>query len=145
MMWSEVKHMLSRTLSSLSFQTWIEGTTATVEDDKVIVHCTNPLQKNWLKALYASYIEQAVEKVCGKRMIIQFEAPHELSDEQFMLIWNYMIALEKQTWNLEARVTKVERRMEEIEKEVAQLRERTEFLELLLAADEQPITKTYIH
>ncbi|OAO81553.1 hypothetical protein A0O32_1088 [Anoxybacillus flavithermus] len=62
------------------------------------------------------HIEQAIEKVYRKRMIIQLEAPHELSDEQFMRMWNYMIALEKQTWNLEARVTKVERQMEEIKK-----------------------------
>lgn len=78
-------------------------------------------------------------------MIIQLEAPHELSDEQFMRMWNYMIALEKQTWNLEARVTKVERQMEEIKKEVAQLQERTDFLERLLSAEEQPVSKTYIH
>ncbi|MBB5355368.1 chromosomal replication initiation ATPase DnaA [Anoxybacillus mongoliensis] len=144
-MWSEVKNVLSRMMSSLAFHTWIEGTTATMEDDKVVIHCTNPLQKNWLQTLYTSHIEQAIEKVCGKRLPIQFEAPYELSDEQFMRMWNYMIALEKQTWNLEARVTKVERRMEEIEKEMAQLRERTDFLERLLATDEQPVPKTYIH
>ncbi len=51
----------------------------------------------------------------------------------------------KQTWHLEARVTKVERQMEEIEKEVAQLRERTDFLERLLGTDEKPVQKTYIH
>ncbi|XWN51378.1 chromosomal replication initiation protein [Anoxybacillus flavithermus] len=144
-MWSEVKNVLSRTMSSLAFETWIEGTTATMEDDKVIIHCTNPLQKNWIQALYMPHIEQAIEKVYRKRMIIQLEAPHELSDEQFMLIWNYMIALEKQTWNLEARVTKVERQMEEIKKEVAQLQERTDFLERLLSVEEQPVSKTYIH
>ncbi|ACJ33686.1 DnaA N-terminal domain-containing protein [Anoxybacillus flavithermus] len=144
-MWSQVKNVLSRTMSSLAFETWIEGTTATTEDDKVIIHCTNPLQKNWIQALYMPHIEQAIAKVYGKQMTIQFEAPHELSDEQFMRMWNYMIALEKQTWNLEARVTKVERQMEEIKKEVAQLQERTDFLERLLSAEEQPVSKTYIH
>lgn len=144
-MWAEVKNVLSRMMSSLAFETWIEGTTATMEDDKVIIHCTNPLQKNWIQALYMPHIEQAIEKVYRKRMIIQLEAPHELSDEQFMRMWNYMIALEKQTWNLEARVTKVERQMEEIKKEVAQLQERTDFLERLLSAEEQPVSKTYIH
>ncbi|PIC05069.1 chromosomal replication initiation protein [Anoxybacillus flavithermus] len=144
-MWSEVKNVLSRTMSSLAFETWIEGTTATMEDDKVIIHCTNPLQKNWIQALYMPHIEQAIEKVYRKRMIIQLEAPYELSDEQFMRMWNYMIALEKQTWSLEARVTKVERQMEEIKKEVAQLQERTDFLERLLSAEEQPVSKTYIH
>ncbi|KIQ95549.1 Chromosomal replication initiator protein DnaA [Anoxybacillus thermarum] len=144
-MWSEVKQMLSRTMSSLAFETWIEGTTATMEDDTVTIHCTNPMQKNWIETLYMSHIERAIEKVCGKRMVVQLEAPHELSNEQFMRMWNYMITLEKQTWHLEARVTKVERQMEEIEKEVAQLRERTDFLERLLATDEKPVQKTYIH
>ncbi|MGG6431638.1 DnaA N-terminal domain-containing protein [Anoxybacillus sp. D401a] len=145
MMWSEIKQVLSRMMSSLAFETWIEGTTATMEEDTVTIHCTNPMQKSWIETLYMSYIEQAIEKVCGKRVVVKLEAPHELSNEQFMRMWNYMIAIEKQTWNLEARVTKVERRMEEIEKEVAQLRERTDFLERLLATDEKPVQKTYIH
>ncbi|WP_240483459.1 DnaA N-terminal domain-containing protein [Anoxybacillus gonensis] len=145
MMWSEVKQVLSRMMSSLAFETWIEGTTATMEEHTITIHCTNPMQKSWIETLYMSYIEQAIEKVCGKRMAVKLEAPHELSNEQFMRMWNYMITLEKQTWHLEARVTKVERQMEEIEKEVAQLRERTDFLERLLATDEQPIQKTYIH
>ncbi|AKS38484.1 chromosomal replication initiation protein [Anoxybacillus gonensis] len=144
-MWSEVKQVLSRMMSSLAFETWIEGTTATMEEHTITIHCTNPMQKSWIETLYMSYIEQAIEKVCGKRMAVKLEAPHELSNEQFMRMWNYMITLEKQTWHLEARVTKVERQMEEIEKEVAQLRERTDFLERLLATDEQPIQKTYIH
>ncbi|MCQ5365205.1 chromosomal replication initiation protein [Anoxybacillus salavatliensis] len=144
-MWSEVKQVLSRMMSSLAFETWIEGTTATMEEHTITIHCTNPMQKSWIETLYMSYIEQAIEKVCGKRMAVKLEAPHELSNEQFMRMWNYMITLEKQTWHLEARVTKVEQQMEEIEKEVAQLRERTDFLERLLATDEQPIQKTYIH
>lgn len=144
-MWSEVKQVLSRMMSSLAFETWIEGTTATMEEHTITIHCTNPMQKSWIETLYMSYIEQAIEKVCGKRMAVKLEAPHELSNEQFMRMWNYMITLEKQTWHLEARVTKVERQMEEIEKEVAQLRERTDFLERLLATDEQPVQKTYIH
>ncbi len=48
-MWSEVKQVLSRMMSSLAFETWIEGTTATMEEHTVTIHCTNPMQKVGLK------------------------------------------------------------------------------------------------
>ncbi|MEF3304859.1 helix-turn-helix domain-containing protein [Paenibacillus sp. GYB003] len=74
--WNHVKAILKTKITWPSYNTWIRGTKATVEDGLLVIHCGSPFQKDWLYRRYLKMILQALEHVTGLPDIkIGFRSP----------------------------------------------------------------------
>jgi chromosomal replication initiation ATPase DnaA len=115
--WDQVKEKIAAKISVPSFETWFKNTTATIDNDWVIIECTNEFQCEWLKARYSELIRQAVCQVLGKEMRIflavngEREQLEQQLEQQFqtpITIREYILSLEKRAGELEERVKRCE-------------------------------------
>jgi chromosomal replication initiation ATPase DnaA len=115
--WDQVKEKIAAKISVPSFETWFKNTTATIDNDWVIIECNNELQCDWIKARYSELIHQAIYQVLGKEMRIflavngereQLEQQLEQQLQTPITIREYILSLEKKTDELEERVKRCE-------------------------------------
>jgi chromosomal replication initiation ATPase DnaA len=115
--WDQVIEKIAAKISVPSFETWFQNTTATIDNDWVIIECPNELQCDWLKARYSELIRQAIYQVLGKemRIFLAVNGERERLEQQLeqklqtpITIREYILSLEKKTDELEERVKRCE-------------------------------------
>lgn len=64
--WSETLAVLRNDISKPSYDTWLKSTEAIIEDDRLVIVCNTPYQREWLYSRYSGRIVKALEQITGK-------------------------------------------------------------------------------
>lgn len=72
-LWDQVLSEIKSTISKPSYDTWIKGTFAKIDDDDtLIVFSNNDFQCDWLQERYKDMIFHAVKAIAGKTYDLEF-------------------------------------------------------------------------
>lgn len=80
--WSKVLNKISEKLSKPSFETWLSGTTAKINDDSINVQAANQFAADWLEARYKGLIVETIKELTGEMYEINFYCIDENSKER---------------------------------------------------------------
>ncbi|NNU85267.1 cytosolic protein [Geobacillus sp. BMUD] len=123
LLWEQVKAKLAQKLSGASFDAWFASTSATVDEDWLIIECVNEIQCEWLQIRYGELIGETVREVFGREMRIfvsvcgerqQIEKRLEQRHGVPMTFRQYMTRLEQQVDELERRIDHYARIIDEL-------------------------------
>lgn len=64
--WSETLALIRNDISKPSYDTWLKNTEAVIEDDRIVIVCNTPYQREWLYSRYSGRIVKALEQITGK-------------------------------------------------------------------------------
>lgn len=132
-LWSTVLGKISEKLSTPSFETWLLGTTAAIDDDVIIVKAKDKFTAEWLDTRYKELIFDTVRKVAGQTYEIEFivsnepfikELPSEPSSfpkTTYRSAYDELKTLIKDQSNL---IEKQQEKIEELEKRVHNLEQK---------------------
>lgn len=112
-LWEQVKTKLAQKLSGPSFDTWFASTSATVDDDWLIIECLNEIQCEWLQTRYGELISETVREVFGREMRIFVSVHGERQKIEERLEQRYGAPMTFRQY-----ITRLERQMEELERRI---------------------------
>lgn len=122
-LWRQVKAKLAQKLTDSSFEVWFRPTSATVEDDWLIIECTSEFQMQWIQATYGELVSQVVREVFGRdmRIFVSVHGERKKMEEQLeqrygapMTFRQYITRLERQMEELEQRIDHYARIIDEL-------------------------------
>jgi chromosomal replication initiation ATPase DnaA len=70
--WKAVLAEIAKELSDSSFETWFRPTSAILDGDTLKIYAPNHFSADWMEFRYKQNLSGAVERVLGKRPILQF-------------------------------------------------------------------------
>lgn len=70
--WKAVLDEIAKDLNAPSFETWFRPASAIVDGDTLKIFAPNQFSADWMELRYKQNLSDAVEKVLGKRLILQF-------------------------------------------------------------------------
>jgi chromosomal replication initiation ATPase DnaA len=71
-LWPQVLEILKLSTTKATFETWLQKTTARLEDDRLIVLAESNFAQDWLDNRLRESIERAVAQVAGQTVSIEF-------------------------------------------------------------------------
>lgn len=116
--WNRIKERLRDEISKHSFTTWIESTSADLDDDVLNIYCQNEFQRDWLEKQYKDLIFHTAKVITGETYELCFEVATRTSfissrGEQHNR--KLIDLLEKKVAILENTIKELEYRMDRLE------------------------------
>jgi chromosomal replication initiation ATPase DnaA len=71
--WNRIKEQLRDEMTKHSFLTWIENTSADVDDDVLIIYSENEFNRDWLERQYKDLIFHTAKGITGETYELSFE------------------------------------------------------------------------
>lgn len=112
--WNRIKERLRDEISKQSFMTWIESTSADIDDDVLIIYCENEFNRNWLERQYKDLIFHTAKGITGETYELSFEIASSnifTSTKDKQNDWEVIGSLEKKVASLETTIKELEHRL----------------------------------
>ncbi|HDX9628657.1 TPA: hypothetical protein ROY30_002323 [Bacillus cereus] len=71
--WDEIKDKIQLTISRPSYETWMKGTTARINESLLTIYFENEFQQEWVEKSYKNLISQIAKELTGNTYELQFE------------------------------------------------------------------------
>ncbi|GAB6558077.1 hypothetical protein bcgnr5378_06820 [Bacillus cereus] len=120
-LWDEVKKQIKIEVSNPSYVTFVEETTASLDNDVLIIHSKSEYHSEWLRTKYQNRILNAIKKVTGGTIELCFQTLPKNETESYPTRLNKSSHESLEELDLKKEIKCLQKRVDELEERLTAL------------------------